>query len=34
MENVPFQEETLLLVLDHDAVCSSLEILTKKKKQK
>ena len=34
MENIPSQEETSLAVLDHDAVRSSLEALTKKKKQK
>ena len=34
MENIPSQEETMLGVLDHDAVCSSLEALTNKKKRK
>ena len=34
MENIPSQEETSLGVLDHDAVRSSLEALTKKKKRK
>ena len=32
MENNPSQEETSLGVLDHDAVRSSLEALTKKKR--
>ena len=34
MENIPSQEETLFGALDHDAVRSSLEALTKKKKRK
>ena len=34
MENIPSQEETMLGVLDHDVVCSSLEALTNKKKRK
>ena len=34
MENNPSQEETSLGVLDHDAVRSSLEALTKKKKKR
>ena len=34
MENIPSQEETSLGVLDHDAVRSSLEALTKKKKRR
>ena len=34
MENIPSQEKTSLGVLDHDAVYSSLEASTKKKKRK
>ena len=34
MENIPSREETSLGVVDHDAVRSSLEALTKKKSEK